>query len=335
MPEVTLSLPAVLGLLAMFLVIGSGLTYFATRNTPGPTAVAEATITLTPSLTPTPSPSPSQAPPTSTHTPQPTATPQSYIVKSGDSCGSIAVAFGISIGSIIQINNLSTACFLSEGQQLFIPAPTPTATPFPTATLSGAEATLAACEQVVYKVETGKTMSHIVALYNVPAEAIREWNGLVNDTIREGQELVIPLCRRAATPGPTPTATLPPPYEAPALLLPADGAPFTPADNSVTLQWAAVGTLRQDESYEVTVIDITDGGSRRLVERVTDTKLIVPTSFRPNDGRAHVIRWSVTTIRQTGTADDGSAIWAPAGEPSDYRDFTWYGTGSPTRTPSP
>ena len=67
------------------------------------------------------------------------------------------------------------------------------------------------------------------------------------DTVFLGQPLVIPLCRKFATPGPTPTATPPPPYAAPNLLLPSNGAPFTIADDTVTLQWASVGSLQENE----------------------------------------------------------------------------------------
>ena len=44
--------------------------------------------------------------------------------------------------------------------------------------------------------------------------AIREENGMTSDSVFLGQSLTIPLCRRYATPGPTPTATPPPPYPA-------------------------------------------------------------------------------------------------------------------------
>ena len=93
--------------------------------------------------------------------------------------------------------------------------------------------------------------------------SFKEYNGLVNDTVRSGQVINIPLCQRLATPGPSPTPTLPPPYAAPNLLLPADGTAFSlPGDETVTLQWAAVGTLRETEAYAVNVLDVTDGDKR-------------------------------------------------------------------------
>ena len=97
--------------------------------------------------------------------------------------------------------------------------------------------------------------------------------------------------------GPTPTPTIPPPYPAPNLLLPSDGAAFTLADDVVTLQWASIGTLRPNEEYQVTIEDVTVDQGRRIVDYVTDTKYIVPTSFRPNDNIAHVMRWWVVPVR--------------------------------------
>jgi hypothetical protein len=159
----------------------------------------------------------------------------------------------------------------------------------------------------------------------VPQDAIKFYNGLASDNVLLGTTIVIPLCERFATPGPTPTATLPPPYPAPNLLLPTDGAAFTLANDVVTLQWASIGTLRDNERYQVTILDVTSGQGLRLTEYVTDTKFIVPTSFRPNDNLAHVIRWWITTVRQNGVDEQGQPIYTSAGAISDERVFSWVG----------
>ncbi len=167
----------------------------------------------------------------------------------------------------------------------------------------------------------------------MPIQAIKDFNGLSTDNVFLGQSLTIPLCMRAATPGPTPTPTIPPPYPAPNLLLPADGAAFTLADDVVTLQWASIGTLRQNEEYQVTIEDVTTDQGRRIVDYVTDTKYIVPTTFRPNDNIAHVMRWWVVPVRDDGTDAQGQPIWDTAGAQSDEQVFTWVGAaiaGTPT-----
>lgn len=334
MPEITLSLPLALGLLALFLIVGAALVFIVLRVTganPAAPAGITATVTATPTLTATPTE-------VFTATPAPTATtqaPQEYTVASGDNCLSIAVAFGVSAQSIIVLNNLPVACnTLVIGQKIKVPYPTPTPLPQATNTLEPAAATLQACDKVYYTVQANDTLSSIATNYAVPMEAIKAYNGLPTDQVYLDMKIIIPLCERAATPGPSPTPTIPPPYPAANLLLPPDGASFTLANDSITLQWASIGTLRDNEAYQVTVEDVTDGQGRRKVEYVTDTKLIVPGTFRPKDSLPHVFRWWVTTVRQNGSDDQGQPIWVSAGAPSAQRVFSWQGI-APAGTPQP
>jgi LysM repeat protein len=330
MPEVTLSLPAALGLLALFLAIGAGMVFFLVRQEP--TIAVPPTETPTPTVTATVTPSPTPVTPTPPYTPEPSPTPLSYVVQEGDLCTSVAFAFDVSVQSIILLNNLDANCSLFVGQNLLIPQPTPTPTAFPTATLNPTEAFVEACDRVSYEVQTNDTLSTIAANYQVPIEAIKQWNGLVSDSVFIGQDLVIPLCERELISGATPTPTEAPPYPAPNLLLPVDGEPFTDTEDTVTLQWASVGTLRENEAYDVTIIDVTDG-ERRLVDYVIDTKYIVPASFQPDTSTPHVIRWYVETVRQVGTDEDGRPIYQSAGLPSEPRVFTWVGISSGTSQP--
>jgi LysM repeat protein len=332
MPEIRLSLPAALGLLALILAVGAAIVFIglrATNRVVVPTPIPSATNTPPPSQTPTETPIPTDTP---TITPLP---PLEYSVKSGDYCATIANAFHVSVQSIILMNSLSATCTdLRVGQVLKIPQPTPTPLPAATSTLESGAATLAACQTVAYTVQSNDTLSSISANYNVPMDAIKQWNGLTNDNVFLGVTLNIPLCMRAATPGPSPTPTTPPPYPAPNLLLPADGAPFTLANDTVTLQWASVGTLRENERYQVTVLDVTAGTGRPLIDYMTDTKFIVPVTFRPQDNQSHIIRWWVVVVRQTGTDDQGNPIWSIAGTSSERRAFTWSGA-APVATPTP
>ena len=333
MPELTLSLPAVFGLLTLFLVTGAVLVYLAMNS--GAAPAMEATVSPTVTLTETPTPSPTPLTPTATWTPEPSPTPFVYTVVSGDTCGSIAYSFSVSIQSIVLLNNLPADCStLYENQKLLIPQPTPTATAQPTSTLGAEDATEAACQKLDYTVQENDTLSSISLNYNIPQDEIREYNGMVNDVVRFGQVMVLPLCKRNATPGASPTPTLPPPYPAVNLLLPPDGAPFGLNNAVITLQWAAVGALRENEAYAVTLEDVTQEEGRRLVDYVTDTKYLVPATFLPNDGTPHVIRWWVIPVRQLGTDNDGNPIWDPAGAVSSPRVFTWLSAGLAT-TPTP
>lgn len=336
MPEITLSLPAALGLLVLLLVIGAVLVFAVMRMTGAaglPAAQAggpTATITPSPTITFTPTIE-------VTNTPVPTDTPlppMEYTVGANDTCTSIAVQFGVSINSILILNNLSTQCLLSIGQKIKVPYPTPTPPPAATSTLEPARATIDACEKVIITVQQNDTLSSISTNYNVPPDAIKSYNSLSTDTVFLGMRLIVPLCERAPTPGPTPTATIPPPYPAVNLLLPPDGASFTLANDSITLQWASIGSLRENESYIIIIEDVTEGEGRRLVDYVRDTKYIVPVSFRPRDARPHIFRWWVSTVRQTGSDDQGQPIWTSAGANSLQRVFSWQGV-APEGTPQP
>ncbi len=335
MPEITLSLPAALGALVILLLIGAAAVYFSLQagiggklEEPTPVFTPTNTATITPTATETPIPT---AIPTETPLP-----PFEYKVRSGDTCGGIAVAFGVSVQSIIVTNQLSSQCFVSEGQVLKIPYPTATPAPPPTEIPNEATQTANACQKDYYIVRENDTLSSISFNYNVPQDAIKFYNGLASDNVLIGTTLVIPLCERFATPGPTPTATIPPPYSAPPLLLPANAASFTLANDVVTLQWASIGTLRDNEAYQVTVEDSTAlnlGQAVRITEYVTDTKFIVPTSFRPNDNLPHVITWWITTVRQNGVDDQGQPVYVSAGAISEKRVFSW--VGITVQTPAP
>jgi LysM repeat protein len=332
---ITISLPILLLLFLALALIAAGLTYAATTVVSPPipdTPTSTTTLTPTESATPTATVTETLA---QTPTPLP---PIEYTVVEGDTCGGIAFFFQVSIRSIIDLNNLGTQCLLSVGQTILVPQPTPTATLPPTATLAPREATVAACPTVDYTVEANDTLFGIAQNYNVSMDAIREYNGLASDTVFEGQRLIIPLCERLGEGGATPTPTLPPPYPAPNLLLPRDGQPFTLADESVTLQWAAVGTLRENEFYKVVVQDVTiesEGTNRKtLINYVTDTKFIVPVEFRPNESTPHVIRWWIEPVRLVGSSTGGEPRYQPAGAVSIKRAFAWSGM-TPETTPTP
>jgi LysM repeat protein len=325
LPEVTLSLPAILGIGALFITLAAAIIFLILRPkepatiaeitqpiegtaTSSPTITNTPTVTLTPTLAPTWTPLP----------------PLEYSVRPGDSCAIIAARFGISVQSIILENNLSANCDLFEDMNLLIPQPTPTASPQPTATLSDIEKTDIACETINYEVVANDTLSSIADTYNVSMATIREYNSLLSDTVYETQTLRIPLCQREPTPGPTPTATPLPPYAAPNLLLPADGASFTSASDTITLQWAAVGELNPDEAYAVTIVDLTSDNDEILTEYVNATSFIVPSSFLAGDNKPHVYRWSVYIVRQTGGDEEDLDNWEIAGNKSLERVFSWF-----------
>lgn len=332
LPELKVSLPAAIALAVVILGLGAALIFVILQSTgrvTTPTITPTLTVTPTITLTPSPTLEPTAAP---TATPLP---PIEYAVKSGDICSTIALSFGVSIQSISELNNLPQDCgTLVVGQKLFIPRPTPTGTPPPTPTLSAAEATQQSCGVVSYQVKANDTLAGISANYNISIESIKNFNNLSGDSLFEGQYLNLPLCERLPTAGPTPTATLAPPYPQASLLLPVDGTVYSSVNDTITLQWSSVGTLRENEAYAVTVEDVTAGGDRKVVEYTRETKFIVPSSLRPLDNTNHIFRWYVVAVRQSGTTTDGQPIYVVYGTLSEYRVFGWSSSaGTSTQTP--
>jgi LysM repeat protein len=328
-------LPIILLVLVILGLAGGGAYYFYTQlnhGGGGPLAVAN-NVTGTPTATNSPPPSFTWTP-TATETPVPSDTPQpplSYKVVTGDTCVAIAAAHNVSSQSIILLNNLDPNCNLSVGRTLLIPLPTPTPSPLPSATLGAAVATQV--PRTTYTVHSGDTLAGIAKFYGVTVADLMDVNGLTDPgSITAGQVLIIPL-ERVITPGPSPTATLPPPWPAPNQLVPADGQSFNASD-VVTLQWTAVGTLRADEFYIVNVEDVTCNCARTYRQATTETKLIVPATFRHTDATLHVYRWTVTT-GHLRAGDTALPQYDSAGASSPIRDFIWMGGAAPAATATP
>jgi len=111
-----------------------------------------------------------------------------YIVRSGDSLGSIAQAYGVSISSIMQANGLTDPDFVWAGQTLIIPG----ASGGSGGAASGAGSSSAGSGGV-YVVHLGDTLGDIAAGHGVSVAALVRANGLDNpDMLYAGQRLVIP-----------------------------------------------------------------------------------------------------------------------------------------------
>jgi len=323
---ITVSLPVAVSLMVLFLAIGAILVYVMLQ----PKIVAQDTklvdaTTDTPTATFTTSPSDIPqvtSKPSTTPTPIPTLTPFLYTVKTGETCGFIATAFDVSVTSIVLANDLAANCPVYDGQELRIPHPTPTTLPSPTPTLMGTERARAECKSVIYTVKEDDTLSKISLDYGISIEAIKAYNEMSNNTVFTGMGLIIPLCERGKE-NVTPEPTIPPPYPALDLLLPADGKYF--AESSITLQWASVGTLGENETYLVVVEDITGGEGRKLRAYVEGTSYQIAASFRQTGEEPHAYRWWAVPVRRTDTDENGEPIWMTAGESSVERIFIWAG----------
>ncbi len=332
---ITLPLPAAIAIILIFLSMGVVLVLGAMGAIPLFTPPTP-TITLTPTASPTLTPLPTA---TETTAPSPTPLPPvEYTVVANDTCISIAFNANITLQTLLEANGLSQACPLVVGQKLVVPQPTYTPTAPPTNTLEAIALTETARPRQHYTVAAGDTLFSIAGFYNVDPAALAAENGIPppDYAITVGQVLTIPLDRPPPTVGPSPTATPLPPYPAPILLSPPEGAAISPIEQVVTLQWSAVDILQEGEVYLVSIEDVTCNCARRKLDTTTTTRYIVNVDMKPEEAAPHVFKWSVVTARQTGTTDKGDPVYEPAGATSEVRTFTWTGIGVPaTATPSP
>jgi LysM repeat protein len=164
------------------------------RPTPTPTVSPRPTVSATatprPTTTATPRPSATVSP-TPTVTPRPTATPTptptssaaatvSYRVLAGDTLGSIARKFGVTVTALQTLNRISDPRLLQVGQLLRIPVISSTAS-------------APAIAPRTYTVLAGETLFSIARKLGVTSTALAELNGITNpNLIRVGQVLKVP-----------------------------------------------------------------------------------------------------------------------------------------------
>ena len=291
-----------------------------------PTATPTRTLAPTPTSTPSPT-----SLPTSTPTPVP---PLVHQVQEGETLIVIAEQYGTTIDLILVLNPDVDPALIQVGQVLLIPVATPT--PGPTSTPDPGVPTPTPADYVVHIVVPGDTLSSIAEQYGISLALVRAANDLPldDDTIRPNQSLVIPM--GTPVPSPTPTVDLNatptpvPPYPGPPLLSPPNGAIILGSEEPILLQWASVSVLRDDEWYELSLLQTSRGlapithYTRATAWRVFPDRLVNTAAGRPE------FRWQVRVVREV-LDRDGSRGYEAAGMPSEVRSFTWL---SPTPTPT-
>jgi LysM repeat protein len=296
-----------------------------------PSATPTRTPTATPSSTPTPTPTP-----TSTPTPVP---PLVHQVQEGETLIDIAVEYDINVETILALNPDVDPELIRVGQVLLIPVATPT--PGPTSTLEPGVPTPTPADYIVHVVVPGDTLLSIAEEYGVSVVLIRAANDLPpdDDTIRVNQSLVIPMGTPVPSPTPTTdpnaTPTPVPPYPAPPLLSPPDGAIFVESDRPILLQWASVSVLHDDEWHKLTLFQ-PPGGVISATTYTRATAWRVPLDLPlATDTDMREFRWQVQVVREARDRN-GQLVYEAAGAPSEVRTFTWLvPTSTPTSAASP
>ncbi|GAB4540242.1 MAG: hypothetical protein Kow0063_29810 [Anaerolineae bacterium] len=281
----------------------------ATRATPEATNTATPTRTATATVSPTPTASPVLSP-----------TPIIHEVQSGETIIYIASYYGSTTEAIMEANGLdeNLARLLRPGQKLVIPSVGPVGGPAPRAT--------AQPPQIIHEVQSGETIISIAIDYDTSVEAILDANELDSpDLIYAGQQLIVPLMPPTATPTLTPTATPSstpgPPYAAPHLLTPADGAVFQGGNAVVLLSWTAVAILRENQVYLVELE--TPAQTTPVLYTTQGTSWRLPAELRPG-GRRRAMTWRVTVVQRLNPASGGPPEWKPLSLPSETRHFVWW-----------
>lgn len=300
------------------------------------TETQEPTPTLTPTRTPTATPTPT---PTQTRTPPPTPTPIPPLVhqvQNGETLITIAQLHNTTTEEIQAINSNLDPALLQVGQILLIPVGT--ATPAPTVTLDPNVPTPTPGDYLIHVVLPGDTLSTIAEQYEVSVALLHQVNDLPigNDTIFTNQTLVIPL----GTPEPTSVPTLDPnatptpvpPYSAPPLLSPPDGAVFVGEEEPIVLEWGAVGLLRGDEWYEASLFQPPSSAPlEKTYTRATAWRVPPDLITSAGTGEFH---WEVRVVREA-RSQGGRQIYREADASGEARTFTWLKvTPTPTLTPS-
>lgn len=359
------------GILLLFIVTACGSEDDPSRETQEPTVQPTTEIAIIPSSTPTvtftpggPSLTPSQTfPPTITPratdtlvpeatAPPPTEVPAPFLheVAEGDTCGGIAVRYGLDLvggsAAIEQANNINCRS-LQLGQRLTVPRATGTPTPqgfdvTQTAISTALPPSLRNFQPALYEycpVE-GDTLTSIALKAGTTQQRVCELNPLPNGIDCSGCDFsesaavgfcpVPPLISEnncLQVPGPTFTPTFTPTFSGsetvtptptfapPRQLQPVAGATMR---GSVMLAWLSSGELRSDEFYQVSITDDTSGES--LFEVVRSNNYLIPTTWQPAAGQSRTIRWKVEVVRR-----NSEGLYVPISGRAMESTFVWQG----------
>ena len=138
----------------------------------------------------------------------------------------------------------------------------------------------------------------------------------------------VPTLTPTVDPLATPTPN--PPYAAPALLSPSDGAALEGTASPIVLQWTSISVLGEDEWYEATLFFSSGVVAHKFHTRATVWRVPFDLLMEA-DGEMSEFRWQVMVVREV-QGKDGGVTYEEAGYTSEVRTFVWV---KPTPTPTP
>lgn len=281
----------------------------------------------------------------------PTIVPEPYIHKvvEGDTCGGIAVRYGLDLAgsaAITEANEGLNCRSLRIGQDLIIPRPTGTPTPegfdiTQTAIATALPSGLASWATAVYDYcpISDDTLTSIALKNGTTQRKICELNPLpdgldcsgcdfsessvgfcpIPPVISEFNCLLVPGPTHTPTFTPTftglETATPTPTYAAPQAIQPADG---TTKHGQVRLTWLSAGQLQANEQYMVTIID--EVSADVLFDVTTHPDYLIPEEWIPEAGQSRTITWKVEVV-----VANGEGLYVPVSGTAHNHRFTWQG----------
>jgi len=230
----------VFSILAIHVVLlGALLTQSCKREetpAPKPEPTALPPLTNTDSYVPAPPPPMSNppAPPVVVTTPPPAppiietppATATEHVIAKGDTFGSLAKKYGVSIKAIQRENPGVDSTKLKINQKIKIPAKPPGGAAAPSTSAKPAASEEAAAGETLYTVKKNDTLTSIAKAHGgIKVKALQEANNLKTSQIKPGQKLKLPAKSSAAPMG---AASLGAPVATPATSAPMPTVPTNP-----------------------------------------------------------------------------------------------------------
>ncbi len=323
-----------------------------------PTEIAQeiTPTTIGPSLTPSPTfpptvtPRPTQGPATNLPTAVPTETlgPIEHVIRDGDSCSLIAAIYDTGVAAIRELNGLNQGCIIgSPGQVILVPRATQTPTPpaYDITLTVQYESLPPSLKNVtpyaVYTLcpEEGDTLTSMALENGTTNQRLCEMNPLPDGLDCRGCDfsesavgrcdipppISIFACYNVPGPTHTPTftptfsgmetATPTPTYMPPQAIQPVNGSTV---QGDVYLTWLSVGELKDNELYQLSVVDETTG--ENFIDTTRNPDYRIDNLWKPAAGQSRNILWSVEVVVQ-----NEAGLYIPVSDRSFNSRFVWEG----------